>query len=164
MYSSFCVLQSQEQAEISVLRRMWKIEESTALVICVRFSSTSLCKITPSRIDDGKEEYSVHIHDLHLDYVRRTAGRTSSEWHRRLPHSHIPPRDCAGTSTTDDLIPKMLEHIPRRWWKNDIANKEYIRRNLCRHLQEGDLGLELGAVVLDLRWMHAQAHTGECLG
>lgn len=35
---------------------------------------------------------------------------------------------------------------------------------MCRHLHDGNLGLELGALVLHLRWMDAQARTGGILG
>lgn len=35
---------------------------------------------------------------------------------------------------------------------------------MCRHLRDGDLGLELEALVFDLRWLHVQAHMGGILG
>lgn len=58
----------------------------------------------------------------------------------------------------------MLEYQPRSWWKDGIPNAEYIQRNLSRHLLRAGLHLELGAVVLEFRWIAAQACTGGILG
>lgn len=62
---------------------MWKVEESSALEICDRFSSMSLSKLSPPSGYHGEEEHLLRIHDLHSDYVRRMAGKTSTKWHRR---------------------------------------------------------------------------------
>lgn len=143
---------------------MWNVEESIALEVCVRFSSMSLAKISRRSMANGKEEYHLLIHDLYLDFVQRQAGETSSAWHRRLLDGHILPEALFAKDNDSNQVLEMLEYTPRAWWMDDIINKEYIRRNVCRHLLDGELGLELGAVVLDLRWMNAQAHTGGILG
>lgn len=143
---------------------MWKAEASIALEIGFRFSSMSLSKISPSGVGDAKEDYSVRLHDLHLEYAQRMAGISSVEWHRRLLNGHISPNDYSPSSNANQLVRRILDYTPRAWWQDDIDSKEYIQQNETRHLHDGDLGLELGAVVLDLRWMHAQAHTGGSLG
>lgn len=87
MYCSLCVFENKHQALVFVLCRMWNTEESTALGICVRFSSMSLCNLATSSDDDGKEELRVNIHDLLLELVRRMAWNSSIKWHRRLDNA-----------------------------------------------------------------------------
>lgn len=59
---------------------------------------------------------------------------------------------------------KVLEYNPRQWWREDVANKEYILKHLSRHLQAAGLDFELGAITFDLRWIHAQALASRHLG
>lgn len=117
MYISLCVLQNQQRALVSVLCRMWNNEECMALEICVRFSSLSLAKMSHSSAGHGKEEYILRIHDLHLEYVRRMAGETCAEWHRRLLIGHIASdiSAVAGTAASigDNLVISTLEYTPR---------------------------------------------------
>lgn len=85
-------------------------------------------------------------------------------WHRRLLNSHI-NLNVAGNEIGDgdDLdVPlglNMLEFQPRPLWNEDIANAEYIRNNLIRHLQRAKLYRELGETVLDIRWISTQGVT-----
>lgn len=85
-------------------------------------------------------------------------------WHRRLLNSHI-NLNVAGNEIGDgdDLdVPlglNMLEFQPRPLWNEDIANAEYIRNNLTRHLQRAKLYRELGETVLDIRWISTQGVT-----
>lgn len=58
----------------------------------------------------------------------------------------------------------MLQYVPRSWWGEEVVNLAYIQRNLSRHLREAGLDIELGATMLDFRWMHVQAVTGGILG
>lgn len=55
MYFSLCVLRHQQQARVSVLHRMWKVDESAALEICVRFSSMSLSKLSSGGVRKKKK-------------------------------------------------------------------------------------------------------------
>lgn len=143
---------------------MWKIDESSALEVCIRFSSMSLCKLYTANTDNGDEEYNIHIHDLHLDFVRRIARKSSVEWHRRLLNGHILPGTFATPRIDGSLVLGILKYTPRAWRKENVSNREYIRRNICRHLHIAVLGLELWAVVLNLRWIHAEVQNGGILG
>lgn len=120
----------------------------------------SLAKISRSGLCDEKEEYSLRIHDLYLDYAQRMVGEAKAEWHQRLLNGHLSTFVCNTIDANEDSVQQMLEYSPRAWWRRDIGNKEYIRQNLCRHLRYGNLELELGAVVLDIRWMEARGFPG----
>lgn len=97
MYFSLCVLENQQPFLASVLCRMWQVDEPIALEICILFYSMSLSKVSPS----GD---TVHIRDLNLDFIRRMAGETSTEWHQRLLNGHIPPGNCGPTSDNSNLV------------------------------------------------------------
>lgn len=105
---------------------MWKVKESDALEICVCFSSMSLAKISPSSAEDEKEEYVLRIHDLYLEYVRRMAGETRAEWHRRLLNGHIAAEISAPLQNGDNLLSSLLDFAPRAWWQDDVDSKQYI--------------------------------------
>lgn len=59
---------------------------------------------------------------------------------------------------------KMLEYSPRPWWSDDAPNMECTRKHLSRRLRSAGLDLELGATMVDLRWIDAHAHAGGILG
>lgn len=105
MYCSLCVLENKQQALVSVLCRMRDVCDSIAWEICVRLASMSLCKFSR-----GKEGYGAHIHDLHLDFVRRMAGETRVRWLRRLLDGNLPRGNCPTTTNGDTNALKMLEY------------------------------------------------------
>lgn len=49
MYISLCVLKNQEFAPVGALVGMWKIGESNAMDVCMRFSSLSLAKLASAK-------------------------------------------------------------------------------------------------------------------
>lgn len=126
----------------------------------------SLTKMSTRRLENGIEACGVRMHDLHLAFCRNLATRIGSSalWHRRLLHGHLAIDTCASTYESDSLGMAMLEYTPRSWREDDIPNVEYIRRNLCGHVLSAGLNVEVGAIVLNLRWISAQAHTGDMLG
>lgn len=166
MYTSLCVLRHQQFAPVPVLSRMWDTTESSALDICLKYSSISLAKMTTQVRKNGRKELGLHIHDLQLNYCRTSSKNTgtSTEWHRRLLEGHLPLDGIAVNEKCDTLGLNMLEYTPRSWWRDDICNSAYLRRNVCRHLCGGGLLLELGSLVLSLLWINAQAHTGGIFG
>lgn len=129
----------------------------------------SLAK-TWTQIFDGREQSGLHIHDLYLEYCRRSADRRGEkkERRRRLLNGHMIRNASLTESDTGDDVEgplglKMLEYEPRPWWKDEVHNKCYIRKHLSRHLRCAGLDLELGATMLDLRWMSAQGCAGGVL-
>lgn len=170
LYTSLCVMQNRQLAPISVLARMWGVSEGKAEDICIIFCSMSLARLSTEIVGDGREECGLYVHELHLDYCRHRATDSGKEkeWHRSLLDSHLLAGDSsdeAGASGDVDgpLGLRMLDYTPRPWWKDGIWNAEYMRKNVSRHLRGAGLELELGATVLDLRWMHAQALAGGSL-
>lgn len=168
LYISLCVLENQQCVPIAVLARMWQTSESIAEEICFQFSTMSLAKISPLMLD-GREQCVLHIHDLHLEYCRRNASRSGDErvWHRRLLNGHMAATDVLNEAVDySDGSPgfRMLEYEARKWWQDDVPNKQYIRQHLSRHLLSAGLDLELGTTVLDLRWICAQGQVGGVLG
>lgn len=114
----------------------------------------------------------MYIHDLHLECCRHRASETDVEklWHRRLLSGHVSPSISLDESNVllstseEPLGLNMLHYVPRSWWDKDVANSVYIRKNLSRHLRCAGLGVELGAIMLDFRWMYVQALAGGILG
>lgn len=83
LYSSLGCFTSEQCIPIPYLSCMWRIEESSAMEICLAFSSMSLAKMLNRRRADGKEECVLQIHDLHLDYCRNSAAERISLWRIR---------------------------------------------------------------------------------
>lgn len=113
----------------------------------------------------GTGESSILLIDLLLDYCcesSRTHGTTEA-WRRRLLNGHLSVDICIPNNMNEAFHMKVLEYTARRRWRDDIPNVLYVRRNICRHLHEAGLNLELAAVVLDVRWIGAQARTGGIL-
>lgn len=171
LYSSLCVFQNQQFVPVHVLSLVWNTTEVDTSKICSLFGSMSLTTLSTRTLEDGGEECGLQVHDLHLQYCCQTASGSGDEkeWHRRLLDGHIPPNtflDEDGGSLEDNVALglNMLEYEPRPWWKNDIANPVYFRKNPSKDLRGARLDIELGATVLDLRWIDAQALAGGVLG
>lgn len=152
-----CVLRHLQVAPVSVLSRMWDTTESTALDVCMKYSSLSLAKMTTELRQNGTKESGLHIHDLQLNYCQTMTKKigTSAEWHRRLLKGHLTVDGIVIFKNCNTLGLNMLEYTPRPWWRDDICNSAYLRRNVCRHLSGASLLLELGALVHNLLWIHA---------
>lgn len=85
MYESLCVLNNQRFAPVSVLSHMWRIDTSSTMDVCMRFSSMSLAKMSAKFLGD-KEYCGLLTHDLQQDFCRKTAERrgTYSAWRSRF--------------------------------------------------------------------------------
>lgn len=80
LYCSLRVLQSQQRTQVSALGRMWMVNEATAMNVCRRFSSMCLVQLS-------SDEATLSIHDLQLDYARRTAASTSVLWRQECANA-----------------------------------------------------------------------------
>lgn len=170
LYISLCVLKNQQFMPLPVLALMWNTSEAKTEEICLLFCSMSLAKISTKHRIDGREECGLFIHDLHLDYCGQNAARSGNgkEWHRRLLNNHMSRVVSLKETGTEDGVDvplglNMLEYTPRHWWHEGIANQEYIRKHLSHHLRRAGLYLELGATLLDIRWISAQGFAGGVL-
>lgn len=132
----------------------------------MQLSSISLANMSSQIRDKLGEVRCVLIHDLHLDYSRNLAqmAGTGAEGHRRLLEGHLSIEAPVFSENNGPLGMNMLEYAPRPWWRDDIANVVYVLENLCRRLSFAGLLLELGAFMLDLRWISAQGRSGGSLG
>lgn len=88
MFSSLCVLEKQQWMRVSVLSRMWGVDDMSAERIALLFSSMSLGKTAVHKTDAGENEVWLHIHDLHLDFCVEQV-QTAREWHFRLLQGHM---------------------------------------------------------------------------
>lgn len=170
LYTSLCVLENQQFAPVPVLSRMWDVSEAKAETICTIFRSMSLTKISIQMLD-GREQCGLLIHDLYLEYYHQKASHGGDErlWHRRSLDGHMTGSPSWTGSDSEDhldcrLSLNMLECKSRPWWRDDTANKEYILQHLSRHLRGAGLDVELGATVLDIRWISAQGLQGGAVG
>lgn len=118
LYCSLCVLKNHQQARVSVLRRMWKVNEETALEICIHFSSMSLAQLS----FEDNEDIRLCIHDLQLDYVRRTAGNTSVEWQRRN-------KEAEGCRRREAYIEALENELTARYREEDELRAELEKSN-----------------------------------
>lgn len=91
MYSSLCVLESQQLMPVPVRALMWNVSEANAGDTCPLFSTMSLAKYSARTLHNGREELGLCVHDLHLDYSRKNAKQDGpeKEWHRRLLNGHL---------------------------------------------------------------------------
>lgn len=169
MYASFCVFRSQQFAPVAVLARMWNITTNLAMKICDGLASMSLTKMSSKSLICGTLECGMLIHDLHLDYCRQMAERKqeTAKWHSRLLDGHLSLPGVIPTPVTASTVHHLpaidvFNCLPRSWWK-DTDNTEYISGHMCRHLRSAGLDAELGATVLNIRWMNTQVHSGGML-
>lgn len=88
-------------------------------------------------------------------------------------HGHVKSNSSSNESSTIDVDEgdedvglgfQILEYEPRHWWRDDVPNCQYIRKHVSRHLRGAGFDLELGATVLDLRWICTQGPIGGVLG
>lgn len=163
MYSSLCVLMKQQFAPIPVLALMWKLDISSASLVCQELASLSLATMSSRYLEDGgEEENGILLHDLHLDYCSCLAEERegTAEWHRRLLDGHMAQKSHLKSTTAaldcDEAVNfYRLAHKSRPWWSDDVLNKEYIRKYLSRHLHRAGLCIELGETLFDLRWIYS---------
>lgn len=166
MYTSLSVFLKQQFAPVSVLARMWNLDNSSACHVCHELSSLLLAKMSSRSLENGKEEIGVFIHDLHLEYCRDKAekGAGTAQWHRRSLDGHIAQHTNAEsmrTAVDDETFGfNMLNFKPRRSWDVDNDNTRYMWKHLSRNLLCAGLILELGATLLDIRRLHTQAVLG----
>ncbi len=169
LYVSLSVLRNQGRIPVSVLSRLWKLDEMEALMV----SSFFFCEMSLAtlhchdrKVDcEGKAEKELMLHDLHLDFCRHQAQKngTTAYWHSELLTEYWkgekdePRFQGSGYSVNTDEE-TLLSFDARPWWS--VPDDGYIYGNVARHLVGADRSVELGALLLDARWTHLRLSVG----
>lgn len=150
---------------VSILAKMWSMDNDSAKGIAHQFSLMSLGKISVQKNYGGIQEVGLSIHDLQHDFCRERAQGScdKKEWHFRLFQGHMPSLSGSIREAVNFILglKDLLQHISQEWHQEDLCNRDYMFQNLTRHLLESGLILELCSLVLDPKWMYAQMVTGE---
>ncbi len=160
LYLSLCVLTKQVWVPISVLSRLWNLDEALAFYVADLFCGMSLATLSFRKIgDDMTRKAGLSLHDLHLEFSQQQAKakKLESKWHAALLHKYLKPSSYALCSDPYTLSPMhLVKVVPRPWWSNAILDDGYIHTHLARHLSSSGGGSELTALLLDARWMNVR--------
>ncbi len=172
LFVSLCVLRNQGWLPVSVLSRLWKLDESEAMKIADFFCGMSLATLQcrerkADGLSESGNESGLMLHDLHLDFCQHHARRSNqiAFWHAELLDGYWEDEeDKPGLSVLMDSSEteekKLLSLAARPWWSDSVANDGYICDNLARHLMSANCSVELGALLLDARWTHLRMRFG----
>ncbi len=83
LYVSLCVVSDQAWVPVSVLSRMWQLEEDAAEDIAKLFCDMSLAKLELHSLSNESDGVpGIVVHDLLLDFCRRQAeaGKQGRSW------------------------------------------------------------------------------------
>ncbi len=154
-----CVLTKQVWVPISVLSRMWNLDDKSALDMANLFCGMSLATFSFRQIgDDVSKKRGLVLHDLHLEFCQQQAKLENVEslWHTALLRGYL-------ESTSDVLCDpsalsssKLVRLTPRPWWSKAVPEDGYIHEHLARYLSLSGRGSELAALLLDAKWMCVQ--------
>ncbi len=164
LYTSLCVLEHQAWVPVSVLRRLWELDEDAAMEVVRLFSDMSLATLRLG--SESSREAGIVLHDLQLDFCQQQAEEKNktSLWHARLLNGYAmasnEPRAEESNAITADAV---VSFEPRPWWSLAVSEGGYIHANLSRHLTCAGLGIELGALLLDGRWTQLRGKFGGIL-
>lgn len=166
MYKSLCVFEKHQRMPVTVLARLWRVDDKFAERIALLISSMSSGRISIHKNDAGEKESGLNSHDLHLDFfLQQVLGDSEVEnWHFRLLQSHMPLLADSKCELIDfgTCLSEILQYQPQNWLPESLWNKEYMLQALTRHFLGAGLIFELWALVLDPKWMHAQVNA--CTG
>ncbi len=168
LYVSLCVLRNQGWIPVSVLSRLWKLDEYEAMKVANFFCGMSLATLRHQErnvdgVVEGRsgKEKGLMLHDLHLDFCQHHAGRNKMiiYWHAELVNGYWEDgADKSGYSVGGDWDEakeqELLALNARPWWSDSAPNDGYMYDNLARHLMCAGRSVELGALLLDARWTH----------
>ncbi len=89
LYTSLCILEHQAWVPVSVLRRLWQLDEDEAMAVVHLFSDMSLA--TLRRGSESSREVGIVLHDLQLDFCQHQTEKKNktSLWHAQLLSGYI---------------------------------------------------------------------------
>ncbi len=167
LYTRLCVLENQAWVPVSVLSRLWQMDEDSAIDIANLFNGMCLATLKIRKPSNGcAEQTGIILHDLHLDFCRRQArkSRKDAQWHAQLLKGYLAPSTKQISSTSSpNLTQTIISWKPRPWWSDAVPQDGYIHANLARHLSLSGQGEELAALLLDSRWTGLRAKIGGIL-
>ncbi len=169
LYNSLCILDCRCWVPVSVLSRMWKLENHCALYFVTLFWEMSLCMLSTRMGSGGSTEEKVlelHILQLEFCWERARLENSSSRWHSELLNGYLSPisttfHNLTFVQTIYSLEKHIVAFAPRPWWS--LEHDGYIHANLARHLSLANLNMELAALVIDCRWSSRRMHMGGIL-
>lgn len=146
MYCSLSVLQTQQWAPMSMLRRLWGLStEKEAGKIADKFSDVCIVDIKFEDVD-GVEVKGIQLHDLFHGFATWNAERmfqTSCAPHEKLLNAYAVV-DGRNISRDDGC---------REWWEVEKENDTYFEENLVRHLVESENVVEAVLLVTRPQWI-----------
>ncbi len=137
LYASLCVLTQQLWIPISVLSRMWDLDDNSALDIANLFCGMSLATLSFLKIGDGAETPGLTLHDLHLEFCQQQgkSNLLESVWHASLLNGYLASSSDALCCDPCALSSSAVVGLaPRPWWSAAIEDDGYIHGQLGRHL------------------------------
>ncbi len=151
LYTSPCVLKNQVWVPVSVLGRMWRLDEKLACYIAKLFCEVSLATLSFRKTEhDATEKPGLTLHDLHLEFCKQEAksGNSNSAWHSTLLSGYLEPPSNPIRLEECALSPSLLAGLtPGPWWSDEIPKDGYIHANLARHLSMCDRGSDLPTLL-----------------
>lgn len=152
-HSSLSVLQSQQWAPVSMLRRLWDLPtEKEAGIVADKFSDVGLVDIQFKDLN-GVEVKGIRLHDLVHEFATRNAARfvqngtcLQTNMHVRLLNSYsaVEMRSISG------------EDGCRRWWEAEKECDNYVEENIVRHLMKSGNVEEAVLLVTRPQWIARQ--------
>ncbi|KAI0563427.1 WD40-repeat containing protein [Gracilaria domingensis] len=162
MIQSLSVLQKQEFAPLSMLRRLWKLkDEDDVRLVMESFRDVGIVKDETRRFGDTEVE-GLTIHDLVNDYCAAKARRAHMKevYHRNLLDGYINVTDI---SIEEFMNKHGSRSATRRWWILANTCDRHFCDHVVRHLVEGNLLEEATELIFEPRWTIAVLKTSERL-
>ncbi len=164
LYTSLCVLQHQARVPLSVLGRLWQLDEDTVMYVVGLFSELSLATLRPAC--EFSREAGIVLHDLLLDFCQQQAEERNKTcfWHAQLVDGYVAaPNEQRAKEPNAFSTDTLVSFEPRPWWSLAATEDGYIHGNLSRHLTCACLDIELAALLLDVRWTQLRGRIGGIL-
>ncbi len=161
LYTSLCVVENQARFPVSVLGRLWQLDEHAVIDIVRLFCEMSLAVLL-----QDSEPSGIVLHDLLLEFCRRRAAESNeiSLWHAQLLNGYISASNQPGAEQSMEYVAhSVLSFEPRPWWSFVVPEDGYIHASLSRHLACAGRSMELAALLLDGRWTKLRGRVGGIL-
>lgn len=155
MHHSLCILQKQQWAPLTILRRIWNLSSvQEADAVAGKFSEVGLLDVHFQKCGDIDVK-GVRLHDLVHEFALKQAtavGDVETSHLRLLDNFHLSYelREDNEVANSDDC---------RSWWTTTITIDNYLQENIIRHLLEGGNIREALVLVGRPQWIVRQLQT-----
>ncbi len=134
IYVSLCIFRNQAWIPVSVLGRLWKMDETLALGVVRILCDMSLAKLRLERNRMGTSRVDgIVLHDLQLEFCRDQAAKRNkaSQWHRELINGYLGTTWEAEEQETFSTT-KPLKFKSEIRWTEVVAERRVLSRELCK--------------------------------